>query len=512
VNQPTDPQLLRAYAESRSEAAFTELVRRHVDFTYSAALRMVRDPHLAEDVTQGVFVALAKSAAQLTERPVLSGWLHRTAQNIAAQTVRTIERRRAREQEAAAMNELLSAQSETSWQAIAPHLDAALGELDESDRDALLLRYFEKKSASEMAGVLGISAEAAQKRVSRAVERLREFFSKRNVTIGASGLVVLISANAVQAAPVGLIPVISAAALLTGTAVTTSTAITVTKTIAMTTLQKTLITATVAILAGTGIYQVKQAANARAEIEALQQKQASLTGQVSQIQSERDEATNQLAGLLAENARLKSMPDGNETELLKLRGQVAQLQRTQSPVAATDPFTQSVLALAARAAQLNQYLQQMPDKKIPELRLLDESDWLNVAKTANFDTDGGIRKALQRLRRLAKDKVPIGSALSAFANANNGQLPADLSQLKPYFDKSSLGDLGLDDSAFSAIIGRYTLLHTGNVKDFPSSTWFVVETAPVDKDYDSREKFGLGSSAAFATGLGESGDPDDPAY
>ena len=102
MNDQTDSQLLHAYAEQRSEPAFSELVRRHVDFIYSAALRMVCDSHLAEDVTQGVFVALAKNAAQLKDRPVLSGWLHRTAQNIAAQTVRTDVRRRAREQEAAA--------------------------------------------------------------------------------------------------------------------------------------------------------------------------------------------------------------------------------------------------------------------------------------------------------------------------------------------------------------------------------------------------------------------------
>ena len=114
MNDGTDPQLLRAYAESRSEAAFAELVRRHVDFVYSAALGMVRDSHLAEDVTQSVFAAFAKNAAQLTNRRVMSGWLHRTAQNIAAQTVRTIERRRAREREAVAMNELLAADPNAS--------------------------------------------------------------------------------------------------------------------------------------------------------------------------------------------------------------------------------------------------------------------------------------------------------------------------------------------------------------------------------------------------------------
>src|SRR3954464_7604739 len=112
MNGQTDAELLRAYAESRSEAAIGELVRRHVDFVYSAARRMVWDRHLAEDVTQGVFVALAKNSAQLQDRPVLSGWLHRTAQNIAAQTVRTIERRRAREQEAATMNELLAVEAD----------------------------------------------------------------------------------------------------------------------------------------------------------------------------------------------------------------------------------------------------------------------------------------------------------------------------------------------------------------------------------------------------------------
>src|ERR1051326_7111358 len=112
MNDQTDAQLLRAYAEQRSEAAIAELVRRHVDFVYSAARRMVRDPHLAEDVTQGVFLALSQSAARLADHPVLSGWLHRTARNIAAQTVRSIERRRAREQEAVAMNELLSPESD----------------------------------------------------------------------------------------------------------------------------------------------------------------------------------------------------------------------------------------------------------------------------------------------------------------------------------------------------------------------------------------------------------------
>jgi DNA-directed RNA polymerase specialized sigma24 family protein len=113
VNSLSDQQLLRSYAQHRAEAAFAELVRRHVDLVYSAALRMVRDAHLAEDVPQGAFVALAQNASQLSGRLVLSGWLHRTAQNLASKSVRTEVRHRAREQEAVTMNDLH--EPDTAW-------------------------------------------------------------------------------------------------------------------------------------------------------------------------------------------------------------------------------------------------------------------------------------------------------------------------------------------------------------------------------------------------------------
>src|SRR4051812_7704794 len=243
----TDQKLLRDYSERRSELAFSELVRRHVDLVHSAALRMVRDPQLAEDVTQEAFAALARGASRLGDRPVLSGWLHRTAQNIAVKVVRTDVRRRAREQEAAAMNETSTTESGVTWEHIAPRLDAALGQLNESDRDALLLRYFERKSAREMGQILGMTEEAAQKRVSRSVERLRELLGKRGVAVGTSGLIVVISANGVQAAPAGLIATISASALAGKGILTTATTMTA-KALTMTLIHKTLITA--ALVAG----------------------------------------------------------------------------------------------------------------------------------------------------------------------------------------------------------------------------------------------------------------------
>ncbi len=252
MNTKSDPHLLREYAGSRSEAAFAELVRRHIDLVHSAALRIASDVHLAKDVSQGVFVALAKDAGKLAGHPVLSGWLHSTTRNIAAQAIRTEARRRKREQQAAAMND--AAETHAAWDEIAPHLDAALSELPDPDRDAVLLRYFENQSARDMAAVLGISAEAAQKRVNRGVEKLREKLAKRGVTAGTTGLAGVISVNAVQAAPVGLAPSISSAALAGSTGMFLAT-----KTLAFTTIQKLLIAALV--LAGAGgamIYQTQR--------------------------------------------------------------------------------------------------------------------------------------------------------------------------------------------------------------------------------------------------------------
>ena len=417
MDSRTDQQLLRDYAGRQSEEAFAELVRRHVDLVYSAALRMVRDVHLAKDVTQGTFVALAQNARQLTDRPVLSGWLHRTAQNLAANAVRSDVRRRAREQEAVAMNELLAAESDANWENIAAHLDAGLSELDETDRDAVLLRYFEKKSAQEMAGILGISDEAAQKRVSRAVEKLRDFFSKCKITVGAGGLTVLISANAVQSAPVGLAAAISATALA-GTAVSTSTIIAATKTIAMTTLQKTIVTATVAVLAGGGIYEARQAAQLREQNQTLQQQQIPLAEQIQQLQQERDDATNRMAELIAENTELKS--GQNQKELLALRGKVTLLSQEVAKAAgdaakkarnsmadmSSDPLMKDYMHAQTSRMVKRDYAKLFSELNLPQ----DKADALNdlIVKKQNMNIDTTFNLSSGNLDQSEMDK--IGSA------------------------------------------------------------------------------------------------------
>jgi hypothetical protein len=218
------------------------------------------------------------------------------------------------------------------WERVRPVLDEAMADLSDEDREALLLRFFKNHDFRAVGHALGVSDDAAQKRVSRAVERLRELFAKRGVTIGASGLITVISANAVQPAPVGLAVSIAAAALAGVTIASTATA-TATKAIAMTTLQKTIVAAALVVAVGAGIYEAKQSADARAQVRTLQQQQAPLAEQVQQLQKERDAATNRLGALANEPARAKA----DTRELLKLRGEVALLRKELAQSKAKSP-------------------------------------------------------------------------------------------------------------------------------------------------------------------------------
>jgi RNA polymerase sigma factor (sigma-70 family) len=325
-----DTQLLRDYTEGKSQDAFTALVHRHLNLVYSAALRQVPSPQLAEEISQSVFIDLARAADKLKTDTVLTAWLYQVTRRTAIDVIRRESRRQARERlavEMAAMN------TTADWAHIEPLLDDAMETLHEPDRAAILLRYFENKSLRDVGQSLGISDDAAQKRVSRAVDRLREYFSKRGVAIGASGLVVVISINAVHAAPVSLTTTISTAAVLAGATAHASTAVTATKIIAMTTLQKTLVTATLAIAVGTGIYEAHQASQLRRQNETLLQRQKPLVEQIQQLQQERDEATARLGASSGENKNSNE----NNLELLKLRAEVSRLRiLTNAPNSASN--------------------------------------------------------------------------------------------------------------------------------------------------------------------------------
>ena len=200
-------QLLQAYARGHSEAAFQELVNRYVDLVYSAAIRRVDgDTQLAEDVTQEVFTHLARKAASLPPNVTLGGWLHRHTGFVASTAMRGEQRRRNRERQAVEMN-ALNEPSEAEWNQLGPVLDEAMDELDTADRDALVLRYFEQFELRAVGAALGVSDDTAQKRVSRAVEKLRGLLLKRGRTLlPAAALGMILGSRCVAAAPAGLGP------------------------------------------------------------------------------------------------------------------------------------------------------------------------------------------------------------------------------------------------------------------------------------------------------------------
>jgi RNA polymerase sigma factor (sigma-70 family) len=287
-------------------------------------------PDLAGDVVQSVFTDLARKAASLSakldENASLLGWLYRSTRFAALTQLRNERRRHVRERQ---VMEYFNPTPETApdWERVAPVLDEAMADLSDEDREALLLRFFKNSDFRAIGTALGVSDDTAQKRVSRAVERLRKFFSNRGVTVGASGLAVVISANAVQAAPIGFaLTISSAATAIAETTLASATTATAIKTIAMTTLQKGLITTiVVAGLATPLIIHYQGQAGLREENSSLRQK---LQQQLdASVQLETDNA--QLSKLVGQ-ATNKSLSDEQFRELLRLRGEVGQLRNQKS--------------------------------------------------------------------------------------------------------------------------------------------------------------------------------------
>src|ERR1017187_9972111 len=146
-----DWELLQDYVKIRSEAAFTELVQRNIDWIYSLALRRVGNPQLAQDVVQSVFALLARKAGSMRAGTVLGGWLFRSTCFVAKCSLRAERRRKSREEIASAM--MTTAQTDETeiyWERLAPHLDDAVASLSEADRSLVLLRFYQRKSLSEV--------------------------------------------------------------------------------------------------------------------------------------------------------------------------------------------------------------------------------------------------------------------------------------------------------------------------------------------------------------------------
>lgn len=350
----TDGELLGRYSEGNSEEAFGELVRRHLDLVYSAALRQVNgNAPLAQDVAQSVFSDLARKAGALKNHSTVAGWLYTSTHHAAANAVRSELRRHTHEQEAHAMQELLrNSGPELDWESFRPMLDDAMQELNEGDREVILLRYFQNRTYPDIGEQIGVGENGARMRAERALEKLRGVLSRRGLT--ATGAVAaLLSANAVSAAPAGLAGTITIAATTT-TATAISTATIAAKTITMTTLSKVISATVIAAAIGTAIYAGSRASQLSEVNQKLLQEEAALSRQVQVLQRQQSEASNRLAFLTQENQRLTS--GQNTSELLKLRGQVTALQ--QSAASAGSSSSTSGLASMMSDPAMREYIHQ----------------------------------------------------------------------------------------------------------------------------------------------------------
>jgi RNA polymerase sigma factor (sigma-70 family) len=482
----SDLELLDQYARENRQEAFAALLDRHLKLVYSAALRQVRSPELAQEVAQSVFTDLARNASKLEPKTILTAWLYQVTRRTAIDVVRRESRRQLREQIAYDMTNMNANSSE--WTAIEPLLDEAMESLDQSDRTAILLRFFEDKSLREVGQTLGTSEDAAQKRVSRALDLLREYFSKRGRAVAAGGLAAIITANAAQSAPAGLKAAILTSAAFSGASAPLVGTIGITKTLAMTTLQKALIGATLAAAVGTGLYEAQRASALQEQMQTLKRQSAPAAGQNDSLRKQLDEANRQLNEL---QAQLKKIHSDNE-EVVRLRGEVARL-RDNAARSDYDPTATAARSWLARVNQLKDRLQQTPAAKIPELQYLTDKDWLNVAK-ADLNTDEDYRRALGDLRNTAESAFissALQPALKQYAQANNGQFPTDLTQLQQYFNPP------VDDS----VLQRWEVTPKSTMPNVGVGDFIVTQVAPVDADYDNRYAVGLngwGTSSAEA--------------
>lgn len=399
-----DMALLAEYGRLKSEEAFAHLVTRHVDLVYSVALRHVQVPAHAEEITQAVFVALARKAGSLGHLKILEGWLHGTTRLTALNFLRRERRRQLREQEAYMESSLRTQPGTDTWKSFAPLLDEAMAHLKPKDRDALILRFFKDRSVREVAEAMGLKENAAQHRILRAVEKLRLFFSRRGVVVPAAAVTAAITAHSVQAAPGALAHSVAAFAAAKGTAASASTLTLIKgalKTMAWTKSQSTIAAGVVALsLAAPFILQQRASAKLRAVDDSLQQ-------QAAQISSRRSE-NDRLSGAAA-SASLS-------------QEQLADLQKLRTEMAALKPAAESAAEIRAENSRLRH----------------DDAP------------KGGIQLREDRMARLSFNKDLLVS-FYRYAEQHNGQFPTTFDEAAPFLDDAAKNQTKVSPDEFEIV-------------------------------------------------------------
>lgn len=416
----SDAELLQHYVQNRSTDAFSTLVQRHVDLVYSVARRQTGSATLAEDAAQSVFIELARTAHRIKAGTPLVAWLHVVSRRIGLNTRRDAACRRAHEIAAATDAAMKPDSAPPAWTEIEPLLDEAVESLPEPDRAAILLRFFENKSFRDVGTALGTSDDAAQKRVTRALDHLRAFFGRRGLTTSAAALATTLSTHAVQPAPALLAATIASSAALIVTAIPSATSVGLKQLLALAT-RKTLATAVCAAALAAAVYETVVVVNLRGEIRAGEQNLDRLA------------ATARLAGVDADAALRelwRSFPSGFGPPNRFTSG-------------SDDALTAEITAWLDRASGLRQALADRPELRIPELQLLTNENWMAAAQqihSASLDSISGRTEIdftpnLASLRRTAQRNLIEATygAVQKFRLQHGGALPEDLDQLVPFF-------------------------------------------------------------------------------
>jgi RNA polymerase sigma factor (sigma-70 family) len=321
-----DATLLRRYAVEKSGEAFAELVRRHLPLVYSAAVRRLGgDTHHAEDVAQEVFCALARNAHRLVQHPTLSGWLYTATRNEVTNIVRGESRRRVREKEAQLMEETTFAtEAPSDWSQLRPVLDTAMDQLGERDREAVLLRFFQGLPFADIGAVIGLSEEAARKRVDRALDTLRSALGRHGIASTSAALATLLVSGTISAAPASLAASVTGAALASGAAAAAAVGV-----FTFTKLQVGI--ATVAIAGGAIglVTQQRALSSLREGAAATEQREARLA---------------------ADNATLTRAQTDANAEIARLRAELATLQKTAGSVTPAPPMKSAAASRSAATA------------------------------------------------------------------------------------------------------------------------------------------------------------------
>jgi len=486
-------QLLREFVQHHSESAFAELVKRHIPVVYGAAIRRCRgDADMAADVTQTVFVDLAKKAATLPNGVVLAGWLHRHATFVASTAVRAEVRRRQRETVAMERDALTGENaSDLEWIRVSPVLEEALQELPERDRDAIVLRYLDGQAFERVGAALGVSADAARMRVDRAVDKLRSLLIRRGITSTVAALSMALGQHGVVAVPVGLASSIATAvAVASGATASTLTLSGLagacgTPALSATTASNgtigilSMITTTKIALGLAGIVAVGAtgiAGKTRLERNELETRLNALSADLAAARTESDAVK---AALAQDEARLEEAKQ-ERLQLLALRGEVGSLREAAREL--------------ARLKESNAARSQQPAAIDPN-KELSQAEMEELTRKAEDE----MNRAFGILRMTFAKHWAL--AFYQYAEEHDGMVPTTFAEAEKHFPEEHRSAMSVFDP------NRFEIVYKGRLKDIqnPARTLLLREKAPFENPSRESRQNGrpLAKTYAFADGHSE---------